>query len=491
MTRIRDIREYTEVLRALGDLTVITDEVDEHLELGAFIRRTTEVLGPARLFENIVGAPGFRVLGAPAALSSLPGKPMARVAMSWGLPPESTVREIVDALARAVDEPPIPTRLIEDAPVFANQLDGEEAVLDRFPTPLLHPADGGRYVNTFGTIVVSTPDGSFTNWSIARIMMLDGRHMTGVIGEQQHIGMVWKQWAALGKPMPFAIVQGPEPAVSMVAATPLPDDVEERAFLGGLFGEPVDVVRCRTNNLEVPASAEVLIEGTLSAARDVDEGPMGEFAGYMPKATTRQPTYTINAISYRDNAIWPAVAEGYPADEYHTITGTGNGLAALLGMRKAGLPIATASQPFAAANHITVMQAEKQWRAKLPGVSSMEFARRVGRALETVHSRTKDPKIYLLDDDFDAGDPAQLLWAMATRLHPTDRQVITQGRVLPLLTCYSPEELAAGFGPKVIHDGLLPEDPDALSAFSAYPQDVQERVLALEAQVSANRPSSA
>ena len=91
MTRIRDIREYTELLRGLGDLTVVTDEVDEHLELGAFIRRTTEVRGPARLFENIIGAPGFRVLGAPAALSSLPGKPMARVALSWGLPLESTV----------------------------------------------------------------------------------------------------------------------------------------------------------------------------------------------------------------------------------------------------------------------------------------------------------------------------------------------------------------------------------------------------------------
>ncbi|MFC5720952.1 UbiD family decarboxylase [Streptomyces gamaensis] len=487
MNRLRDLRAYIDALKDLGDLTEITEPVDEVLELGALVRRTTETCGPARLFTSVQGAaPGFRALGAPAALSSLPGKRMARVALGLGLPATATLREIVEVITDGLDKTPIAPQLIDDAPVFQNTLDGERATLDRFPTPLLHQDDGGRYVNTYGTLIVRTPDGSLTNWSIARIMQIDGRHMSGIVGPQQHLGMIWHEWAKLGKPMPFALVQGPEPAVSVISGTPLPTGVPEGPYLGGYFGEPIEVVRCRTSDLEVPASAEILIEGHVSPHRDFDEGPMGEFPGYMPRGTTRQPTYTIEAISHRDDPIWPVVAEGYPTDEYHSVTGTGNAVSALAGLRKAGLPVATALMPFEAANHVLVVTALADWRARMPGVSSIEFARRVGRVLDTVHGRTKIPKTYLLDDDFDPSDPSQLLWALATRVHPADRRVIREGRILNLLTCFTAEETANGHGALAIHDALRPEDPEGLCTFaSAYPEHIRRRVLDLETRYPA------
>lgn len=488
--RIRDLRTYIDKLKELGDLREISDEVDEYLEVGAMIRRTTETCGPAPLFNSIKGAAtGFRILGAPGAISSIPGMPMARIALALGLPPESTVREIVDCIASGVEKTPITPQRVADSPVFQNQLDDVDAVLDRFPTPQLHPRDGGRYINTYGTLIVRTPNGDLTNWSIARIMLTeDKKTLTGIIGEHQHIGMIWKEWVKLGKPMPYALVQGPEPAVSVVSGIPLPDGVQEGPYLGGYFGEAIEVVRCRTNDMEVPASAEVLIEGYISTSRDADEGPMGEFAGYMPLGISRQPTYTIKAISYRNDPIWPTVAEGYPTDEYHTVTGTGNAAAALIGFRKAQLPVATATMPFVAANHVLVVQVFADWRSRMPGVSSLEFARRIGRVLDSIHGRSKIPKVYLLDDDFDASDPAQLMWALATRVHPVHRHIVREGPILSLLTCYMPEELANGYGALSIHDGLFGETREGIASFTdAYPDNVKKRVLDLESRYRASQ----
>ena len=113
------------------------------------------------------------------------------------------------------------------APCRQNVLLVDEASLDRFPIPIVHEHDGGRYANTWGTLIVKTPDGSWVNWSIARVMKIDGKRMTGLIIQPQHIGLIWKQWVAHGEPMPFALVQGPEPAISCVSGIPLPNEMNE------------------------------------------------------------------------------------------------------------------------------------------------------------------------------------------------------------------------------------------------------------------------
>ena len=146
--------------------------------------------------------------------------------------------------------------------------------------PLLHDGDGGRYLNTFGCIVVRTPDGAWTNWSIARIMVLDGQRMTGIIAPQQHIAMVRQAWSDIGQPMPFALALGVEPAIPFVCGMPLPDHVNECDYLGCLLGRAIETVRCRTVDLEAPASAEILIEDHVALNETAFEGPMGEYAAY-------------------------------------------------------------------------------------------------------------------------------------------------------------------------------------------------------------------
>lgn len=144
------------------------------------------------------------------------------------------------------------------APCRQNVLLGDEASLDRFPIPIAHENDGGRYANTWGTLIVKTPDGSWVNWSISRVMKIDGKRMTGLIIPPQHIGLVWEQWVARG--------------------------------------EPLKLVKALTVDLEVPHTAEIVIEGHVSLERDSREGPFGEYAGYLATDTSMQPTYHVEAI---------------------------------------------------------------------------------------------------------------------------------------------------------------------------------------------------
>lgn len=482
MARIKDLRAYLDALAELGDVRTVDRLVDPHLEVGAIIRRSYESVAPAPLFTNIKGtAPGYRLLGAPGALSSAPGRPLARIALSLGLDSGATAREIVDALADARTREPVPPVLVDSAPCKQNVLLGEDASLDRFPTPLLHDGDGGPYVNTWGTIIARTPDGSFTNWSIARIMMIDGKHMTGLVLHPQHIAYVWQQWADRGEPMPFALVQGGEPALPFISGMPLPDGVEESGYLGALLGEPLELVQCETIDLQVPASAEIVIEGHLSVERTGVEGPMGEFAGYQPNETSLQPVYTIEAITHRDDPIWPTVVEGEPVDEYHTATGLTLAAEALTALRAAGLPITSAWEPFDAASHVLVISVAADWRDKFPGLSTGELTQRITDVIDAQRFEFVVPRIFVLDDDVDTSDTGELMWALATRVHPTGRRIVREGKVLPLLSVYTPEERHGWAGPKVTYDALLPsleEGRESRSSFRfAFPQEVQERVL--------------
>jgi len=152
MPRIRDLRDYLEVLESLGDVEHIDRPVSAELEAAAITRRSTEQGRPAPLFDNIEGAPtGFRLLGAPGALSSDRRHRLARVALSLGLSHDVSAHDLVEHLAAVHGKAPIPPKRVsaDSAPCKQNILLGADATLDRFPIPQIHPDDGGRYLNTW------------------------------------------------------------------------------------------------------------------------------------------------------------------------------------------------------------------------------------------------------------------------------------------------------------------------------------------------------
>lgn len=482
MKYFNDLRSYIAGLDALGDIMHVDWEVDGDLEPGAITRRSYEIQAPAPLFENIAGtAPGFRILGAPAALSSRADMPYARVAMSLGLAPTLTGPEIVTALADTRNVPYQKPVLVDPAgaPCRQHVLLGDEASLDKFPIPFAHDQDGGRYANTWGTLIVKTPDGRWINWSIARVMKVDGKRMVGLMVPSQHIGQIWTEWVALGKPMPYVLVQGPAPAISCISGMPLPAEVDEADYIGALAGAPVELVKALTVDLEVPASAEIVIEGHVSIERDCMEGPYGEYGGYLGAGSSAQPTFHVEAITHRDDPIWPLVVAGRPTDESHTVWAIGIAADALSHLRDAGLPITTVWAPEAAAVHWFLAVAPRDWRERLPGVTSEEFAQRVGEVLFKTDAMLFVPNIYLVDDDIDPTSLTDVVWALATRVHPTGRRAVFEDqRIVRLPQCYTEDEYVARRGPKVVFDTLQPQARPLHSSFEqAYPPALKRRVL--------------
>ncbi len=219
-----DFRHFVDHLRRQGDLVDVHTEVDANLEIGAITRRVYERRAPAPLFHNIRDSlPGARVLGAPAGLRADRARAHSRLALHFGLPEHSGPRDIVAMLRAAMRAEPIAPRRLERGPVQENVWLGEQVDLTRFPVPLLHEQDGGRYFGTYGFHVVQTPDGSWDSWSVGRLMLVDRNTLAGPTIPTQHIGIIREQWRRQGKPTPWAMALGAPPAALAAAGMPLPE----------------------------------------------------------------------------------------------------------------------------------------------------------------------------------------------------------------------------------------------------------------------------
>jgi len=481
MRHLKSLREYLDQLRSLGEVQEIETEVDWNLEMGAIIRRSYELQAPAPLFTRIRGIErGFRVLGAPAGVSRKNG--LARVALSLGLPAAAGAREMVEALAEAHRQPPLPPRRVPDGPCKENKSFGKDVDLWRLPAPLIHEGDGGRYLNTWGTTVARTPDQKWTNWSISRAMVSSKNTLTGLVLPQQHLGIIWAQWQALHKPMPFALALGTEPVIPFVSGMPLDANVDEANFIGGYLGDPVDVVDCETVDLQVPATSEIVLEGTISVEERAREGPMGEYSGYLsPGGGSPHPVFHVSAMTYRHEPILPVVAAGEPIEENHTCWGLVVSAQILWELRTQGFPVSMCFCPFQSAAHWLVITVDPSYRSRY---TAAQLAQELGEAVFRSRSGSFIPQILLLEDDVDATNLEEVVWAFATRCHPArDRLLFPDQAVLPLVAYLGPEERRQARTTKVVWNGLPADDlpaeqrPRRSSFRHLWPQEIQERVI--------------
>ncbi|KAA2252417.1 UbiD family decarboxylase [Solihabitans fulvus] len=488
MTHLRSLREFIDELAKIGDVQTIDVEVDWNMEVGAIIRRSYDLTAPAPLFTNLTGyqGTGFRLFGAPGALSSAEHR-FARIALAIGLPADATGQRIVEALAAARAKPGIPPVVVDaaSAPCKQNIMLGDEIDLFAFPTPLIHGNDGGRYIQTYGMNIVRTPDGSWTNWSINRMMIAGKDTLACLIPGPQHLGVVRSKWTEIGEPMPIALAVGVEPGLPWVGGMPIPEGVDESHYLGALFGEGIELVPAETVDLLVPATAEMIIEGHISLDETVSEGPFNEFPGYNATEASPKQVFHVSAITYRDDAIQPVVAAGPPVEEDHTIIGTTSAAEILHLLRAAELPISSAWYNFEAAVHWLTLAVSRDWH-ETTGLSSAELVGKVADVIFTGKPSVNAPKILLVEDDVDITDLSQVVWAFATRSHPdTGRgEFHFPHKVSDQLAVYLSEEESRTFmAGKVIYNCLLadlyPEGrrPVKGSFENGWPVEIQERVL--------------
>ncbi|ORY88031.1 UbiD decarboxylyase family [Leucosporidium creatinivorum] len=481
-----NFRSFVESLRADGDLISITRQVDPHLEVGAITRLVYENDGPAPLFENVKGAQNglFRILGAPNALRADKKTRYGRLARHLGLEPTATMKEILDKMLSGAKNTPIEPVVVSEGECKENKLFGEQVNLEQLPTPLIHQNDGGKYIQTYGMHVIQSPDGKWTNWSIARAMIYDNKHLVGLVIEPQHIWQIHQLWKKEGRDAPWALCFGVPPAAIMAASMPIPDGVSEASYIGALTGSALEVIKCETNDLYVPASSEIVFEGTLSITERRPEGPFGEMHGYVFPADTHDwPQYNVECITHRDDAILPMSACGRLTDETHTMIGAL--AAAEIGRicREAGLPITDAFSPFESQVTWVALQFNTEKLREMK-TTSEELRKRVGdlvfyhKAGYTIH------RLILIGDDIDVYDGKDILWAFTTRCRPSlDETFYEDCKGFPLIPYMSHGNGSPTKGGKVVSDALMPteyttgRDWVAADFKNSYTEEVKERVL--------------
>ncbi len=483
---LKSFREFIDALAKIGEVQEIDTDVDWSLEMGAISRYCYETGAPVPLFNSIKSIEkGFRAASALGGISDQKGRYLARIALALGLPAETNGVQIVETIAAARKRPPIPPTVItRPAPCQENVLLGDAVDLLRLPVPLIHEGDGGRYLNTLGIIVAQSPDKKWTNWSIARIMLLDRNRMTGIVAPNQHIGMIHKLWKDLGQDMPYALVLGGEPAIPFVGGMPLPAWENEGDFLGAYFGEGLEVVPAKTVDLLVPATAEIIIEGHLSSTETATEGPMGEYAGYAWGGEGKsQPVYHVSAMTFRNEPIFPFAVAGEPVEEDHTAWGIPNAGEVLAELREAGIPVTAAWIPLESANHWGVITMPNDWRKKL-GYGSDELVQRVGNVLYESKAGMGIPKFILVNDDVDPTNLSELVWAFATRCRPDTGHIVFQNEnTNPLVAFLKAGEKMSFHTAKMIYNCLAPDDwgdnlPRRVNFKRSWPAAIQQQVLA-------------
>ena len=409
------MREFVAELEEAGELASVEREVDWDLEMGAIARRCYETGAPAPLFTNVKGAQaGFRAIGAPVGVSRRPGRELGRIGLALGLPPTASAREIVEVLVRARGRPPIAPVVVDSGPCKQHVWRDGGVDLTSLPVPLLHAGDGGRYLNTLGMVVTRTPDRRWTSWAVARLMLLDERRAAYLIAPFQHTGRVFQEWRRRGEDMPVAVALGVPPVALYAAGMPLPADMDEGGYAGALAGAPLEVVRCESVELEVPADSEIVLEGRVSLEKHALEGPFGDYAGYVsPPVPAPAPIYTVEAMTFRDEPIYPFSCSGEPPDETHTVWGVATVAEAVHILRDRGIPVTTAWSPFAAANGWLVVTVPEGWRAFEPDAE--ELCRMVGDVVLATKVRVAINTIIVCEDDIDPANLPELVWAIDGR----------------------------------------------------------------------------
>ncbi|KAL6828196.1 UbiD decarboxylyase family [Trichoderma camerunense] len=480
-------RTFVDTLREEGDLVEINDSVDPNLEAAAITRLVCETNDKAPLFNNVIGAKDglFRILGAPGALRTPKSQAYARIAHHVALPPSSGAGAIIEKLLDATTSAPVDPITVQSGPVKENCIEGDAIDLTKIPAPMVHQTDGGKYIGTYGMHVLKSPDGKWVNWSVNRAMVVGKRTMTGACYPPQHNWQIVNKWREFGQDAPWAFVLGAPPAAVMVSAMPIPDNVTEAEFIGTLSGEPIRMVKCDTNDLLVPANAEIVFEGTISISEQVPEGPYSEMHGVnFPGESHMMPVYTVNKITYRNNPILPMSATGRLTDETQSLGGLVTAASVMQLCRDADLPILDVSSPLVSQCTWVAIKVDGK-RLRSMKTTPRELAKQFGDVVFNTKAGVPFHRLLLVGEDIDVHSDADIMWAFSTRCRPgIDEHPFEDVRGFALIPYMSHGNGNPIKGGKLVCDCLFPVEYTEgrnwvnTSFKQGYPQDIQDKVLA-------------
>ncbi|MGH7774328.1 MAG: UbiD family decarboxylase [Candidatus Binatia bacterium] len=401
-----DLRSYLSHLEKVGQLLRVKEEVDPKFEIAAGMRKTSDISGPALLFERVKGFPAWRVLGGLFATRKL-------VALGLGIPEDQLLERYL-----TLAEERLPPEMVESAPVKEICWKLEEVDLYRLPMVTHSEKDVGPYI-TIGVQIGKDPDTGIRNVSIHRMLLLGKNRLSLWAPADHHLGRMILKAEEKGRGLEVATAIGVDPAIIIGSQAKVPYGVDEFFVAGGLRGAPVKLTRCETIDVEVPASSEIVIEGVTIPGERVPDGPYGEYPGCYSEAK-QAPVVKVTAVTMRQNPIYQTALTGMPVTENHTLIEYANAAVVYREVKKITPDVkAVHVTPGGTFRHHVVVSIKKRHE---------EEARNIILALLSLGIGLK--QVTVVDDDIDIYDPLQVEWALSTRMQP-DKDII----IIPRLAC--------------------------------------------------------
>ena len=444
-----DLRGFLAQLEGAGELKRVGAEVSPRLEITEISDRVLRAGGPALLFERPAG---HRI----PVLTNLFGS-VRRIAAAMGVADAGGLREMGELLAYLKEpEPPkglrdlwdkfplfrqvlnMAPRVRSGAPCQEVVLEGNEVDLARLPVQTCWPGDAGPLI-TWGLTVTRGPAKPRQNLGIYRQQVLGANrvimrwlaHRGGALDFQDH------QRANPGSPFPVAVVLGADPATTLAAVTPVPDTLGEYQFAGLLRGARTELAKCIGSDLQVPATAEMVLEGIIKPEDVADEGPFGDHTGYYNEVE-RFPVMTIERITMRRDPIYHSTYTGKPPDEPAVLGAALNELFVPLLQKQFPEILDFYLPPEGCSYRLAVVRMRKQY----PG-----HAKRVMFGVWSFLRQFMYTKfIVVCDDDVDVRDWKEVVWAVSTRVDPARDTTLVENTPIDYLDFASP---AAGLGSKL------------------------------------------
>lgn len=405
-----DLREWLDHAERLGEVRHVTGatwQEDIGLAAEAILRAEN---GPCVVFDEIPGCPkGFRLL-----LNVFAG---TRRNMTFGFPDHLGKWELSEAYRDAYlkEMKLVPHVIVEDGPVLENVMLGDEVDVLKFPSPVWHEKDGGRYIGTGTYSITRDPDENWLNAGAYRAQVHD-KTSVGVLMATGHHGYLHREkyWKK-GEPLPVVMVLGGDPLAFFYGGTEAPYGVFEMDIIGGLRGRPVKMVKGRITGLPFPANAEVVLEGYVTPDRRATEGPFGEWTGHYAGGAAPRPVLDIKAIYHRNDPILLGVPPmGAGPDEMARYRAVLRSAMVKQNMTAAGVPeVAQVWCHEIGGSRLLHGVAIKQ---KYPGHATQAgfIAAQCGAAAYA------SKYVIVTDDDVDVTNLDHLLWAMLTRTEPKE-----------------------------------------------------------------------
>ena len=444
-----DLRDFLTQLEAKGLLKRISQEIDPDLEMTEISDRTLRAGGPALLFENPKGYDT-------PVLTNLFGT-TERVALAMGKDDVSALKEVGQWLAYLKEpDPPkgikslweklpvfkqvlnMPTKKVRNPPCQQVIMQGDDVDLTKLPIMTCWPGDVAPLI-TWGLTITRGPYKKRQNLGIYRQQLLGKNKI--IMRWLSHRGgaLDYHEWqeANPGKPFPVSVALGADPATILGAVTPIPDTLSEYAFAGLLRGSRTKIAKSLTNDLDVPATAEIILEGYLQPGEEASEGPYGDHTGYYNEVDDFQ-VMTVTHVTHRENPIYHSTYTGRPPDEPAILGVALNEIFVPILQKQFPEIIDFYLPPEGCSYRMAVVSIKKRY----PG-----HAKRVMFGIWSFLRQFMYTKfIIVCDDDVNIRDWNDVIWAITTRMDPSRDTTMIENTPIDYLDFASP---VSGLGSKM------------------------------------------